>query len=143
MQISDHLETVLDSTHESIMFADREGLIRLWNKGSERLFGFSRSEVIGQSLDVIIPENLRKAHWKGFFEAIERGETLPDRKPATTKALHRGGGNIDVEMSFSMVHDEAGRVIGSVAVGRLNEGRTRLKNQSNETAGCPFGAKAQ
>ncbi len=45
------------------------GTIRLWNPGAEFLFGYTDVEAIDQSLNLIIPENLRQAHWDGFHRA--------------------------------------------------------------------------
>jgi PAS domain S-box-containing protein len=143
----EQLGQIIEATHEAIMFADRQGRIRLWNAGCQRLFGFSKAQANGESLDIIIPEHLRKAHWKGFFEAVERGDTLPNRKPATTKALHASGQVVYVVMSFSMVHNRAGEVTGSVAIGRLDEERARRKAEDQKTekldaTQCPFGGSA-
>jgi PAS domain S-box-containing protein len=51
---------------DAIIYADAQGVIAFWNTGAERIFGYSESEAIGKSLDVIVPENLRKRHWEGF-----------------------------------------------------------------------------
>jgi PAS domain-containing protein len=47
-------------------YADGEGRILFWNRRAERIFGYDESEVLGQSLDIIIPENLRLRHWAGY-----------------------------------------------------------------------------
>ncbi|MFE7117477.1 PAS domain S-box protein, partial [Streptomyces sp. NPDC057654] len=58
---------------DGIVITDREGLIRYWNQGAERIFGFSAAEVEGRSLDVIIPEKHRQRHWDGYRTAMEKG----------------------------------------------------------------------
>jgi PAS domain S-box-containing protein len=103
---------------EAMIFADLEGIIRMWNPGSEALFGFTAEETLGQSLDIIIPEHLREAHWRGYRQAIERGDTLPDRASRITRSLHKTGKQLYVDMSFAMVKDSAGTLIGSMAVAR-------------------------
>ena len=82
------------------------------------MFGFSTAEAIGQSLDIIIPERLREAHWRGFHAAIASGKTRLNGRPTVTRALHKSGATLYVEMSFAMVCNTAGEVIGSVAVAR-------------------------
>jgi len=57
------LQLVSDSP-DAVLISDREGIIRFWNSGAERMFGYSETEAIGQSLDLIIPENLRLATGK-------------------------------------------------------------------------------
>jgi PAS domain S-box-containing protein len=47
---------------EAIVYADAEGVIRFWNRGATRIFGFTETEAIGRSLDIIIPERLRTRH---------------------------------------------------------------------------------
>jgi nitrogen fixation/metabolism regulation signal transduction histidine kinase len=53
---------IVEQAWEAVIFADRAGLIRIWNRGAEALFG----EAIGASLDIIVPEKFRSAHWSGF-----------------------------------------------------------------------------
>ena len=53
---------IVEQVADAIIFADRQGVIRLWNPAAEAVFGFSADEMIGQSLDLIIPERLRPAH---------------------------------------------------------------------------------
>ena len=111
-------ERVLACMMEAVIHADRQGLIALWNPAAETMFGFSAAEAIGQSLDIIIPERLREAHWRGFHAAIASGRTRLNGRPTVTRALHKSGATLYVEMSFALVSDQAGEVIGSVAVAR-------------------------
>jgi PAS domain S-box-containing protein len=57
---------------DGIVIIDHEGLICYWNRGAERIFGYSAAEVAGRNLDVIIPEN-RQRHWDGFVAAMAAG----------------------------------------------------------------------
>jgi len=109
---------ILRSMSEALIFSDLQGIIQIWNRGAENVFGFSAAESVGQSLDLIIPERLRKAHWEGFNKAIARGATLPGRTSLITRSLHKSGEQIYVDMSFAMVKDEAGQMLGSMAVAR-------------------------
>ena len=109
---------ILQSMPEALVFADLKGIIQRWNPGAENVFGFTATEAVGQSLDLIIPERMRKAHWEGFNKAIERGGTLPGRTSAITRAIHKSGDPFYVDMSFAMVKDPAGKLIGSMAVAR-------------------------
>ena len=111
-------ERVLACMMEAVIHADRQGLIALWNPAAETMFGFSTAEAIGQSLDIIIPERLREAHWRGFHAAIVSGRTRLNGRPTVTRALHKSGATLYVEMSFAMVCATSGEVIGSVAVAR-------------------------
>lgn len=66
---------IVDEAQDAIIFADRDGRIRLWNSGAESIFGYSAEEAKGQSLDLIIPEKLRNRHWKGYRKVMETGST--------------------------------------------------------------------
>ena len=122
-------DAILRSMPEALIFADLDGIIRLWNPGAETVFGFAASEALGQSLDLIIPEKLRKAHWDGFNKAIARGDTLPGRSSAITRSLHKSGEQIYVDMSFAMVKNQAGQMLGSMAVAR--EATKRFLEEKN------------
>ena len=63
---------------DAVVVCDANGAIVLWNPAAERLFGYTEAEALGQSLDMIIPERLRKRHWDGY------DKTMADRRsPAT------------------------------------------------------------
>ena len=111
-------EDILRSMPEALIFSDLEGIIRRWNPGAETVFGFLAAESINQSLDLIIPERLRKAHWEGFHKALARGGTIPGRSSLITRSLHKSGEPIYVDMSFSLVKNKAGEVLGALAVAR-------------------------
>ena len=90
----------------------------MWNRGAEAVFGFSAAEVMGCSLDIIIPERFRRAPWEGFRQAIASGRTQHGDHVRTTRATHKLGHRLYVDLSFGLVTSEPGSVIGSVAVGR-------------------------
>lgn len=109
-------DDIVDCMSEALIFADPRGIIRLWNPGAEFLFGYSPEEAVGKSLDIIIPEHLRSAHWDGYHRAIAQGATTQARHTAITRALHRDGKQLYVDMSFAVVRNPAGDVTGSVAI---------------------------
>ena len=109
---------IVEQIPDALIFADREGLIRVWNQGAESVFGFSAAEVLGNSLDVIIPERLRPAHWAAYDRALESGRTRLGNAVRATRAIHRDGRTLYVDLSFGVVTDPDGRAVGSVAVGR-------------------------
>ena len=109
---------IVEQMADALIYSDKEGVIRGWNAAAESLFGYAKSDAIGQSLDLIIPERLRDAHWAGFNRAMESGKTRLAGHAAMTRSLTHSRGAIYVEMSFAVVCDEQGKVIGSVAVAR-------------------------
>jgi PAS domain S-box-containing protein len=103
---------------DALIYADREGRIRVWNAAAENLFGFTAEAALDQSLELIIPEHLRPAHWAGYHRALQAGRTRGAGRPTLTKALTASGETIYVEMTFAVISDSEGRPLGSVAVAR-------------------------
>lgn len=100
---------VVEQIGEAIVGADTDGVIRLWNRGAEEIFGYTREEAVGESLDLIVPEEYRDAHWQGFDAAIERGETTKEPVARTrVPALRKGGDRIRIESSGSRVISDDG-----------------------------------
>jgi len=109
---------IVEQTTDAVIFADREGLIRIWNQGAESLFGFPAGEVLGKSLDVIIPEELRRKHWEGYNKAIETGRTRLGSRVLTTRSRHKDGSRLYVDLSFKVIVDDSGHAEGALAIGR-------------------------
>lgn len=118
VQQVDFFEAIVEQVADGIIFADRRGTIRRWNAGAEAIFGYAADEVVGQSLNVIIPERLRSAHWTAFDRAVETGQTRYGRQAMTTRSVHKNGSKLYVDLSFALVKDNAGEVLGSVAMAR-------------------------
>lgn len=135
---------LLAAISDALIFADTEGVIRQWNAGAESLFGFAAGEALGQRLDIIIPESLRDAHWHGFARAIEQGRTAHAGRPTLTRALHKDGSKLFVEMSFAVVTSQAGEVRGSLAIARDATERTleqkRMRQQLADMGADPPGS---
>jgi len=114
---------IVQQAWEAVIFADPSGHIRIWNRGAEALFGFSAEETIGASLDIIVPERFRTAHWSGFHKAIEDGKTRHAGEVRMTRGLHKDGRKLYVELSFGLITTPDGEVVGSVAIGRPGNDR--------------------
>ena len=69
------LQALVQAAGDAIIVADVEGLIVLWNTAAERLFGFTATEAVGRSLDLIIPERFRERHWTGYHAVMRTGQT--------------------------------------------------------------------
>ena len=113
-----HYKTILEQAPDAILYADRDGIIRLWNQGAERIFGFSAQEAIGQSLDLIIPEAQRQRHWDGYHQTMATGITRYGTKLLAVPALHQSGTRLSTEFSIIMLKDDAGQPCGVAAIMR-------------------------
>ncbi|MFJ7566083.1 PAS domain-containing protein [Herminiimonas sp. NPDC097707] len=111
-------KAIVDQAPDAIIFADTGGLIRVWNSGAERIFGHAAADVIGGPLDIIIPERMLAAHNKGFDHAVSTGEMKYVNKVLTTRSMHKDGSQIYIDMSFGVVHDPDGKILGALAVAR-------------------------
>jgi PAS domain S-box-containing protein len=112
-------DALLASASDAIIATDREGLITFWNPGAERIFGFTAEEAVGQSLDLIIPENLRARHWSGFRHTMQTGTSRYGHGDLlSVPGLTRDGRRISVEFTIVLLRGEGQRVNGTVAVMR-------------------------
>lgn len=109
---------LLDQAPDAIVFAGRDGLILEWNRAAERVFGHARADVLGRSLDVIIPEEFRAAHWRAYDRALAAGETKYSGQALPTRAVRGDGVEIYVELTFAIIRDSNGRAIGALAHAR-------------------------
>ena len=117
----DLYEALVDQGLEATIFADRDGIIRIWNARAAALFGYPAREAVGKSLDLIIPQHLRAAHWQGYRQAIATGRTRSGGKPMLTRATHRDGGKLYVELAFGIVTTPGHEVLGALATARPSE----------------------
>ena len=111
-------QAVLTATPEAVVVCDADGLIRLWNAGAQRVFGYSSSEAIGQSLDIIIPAKLRQRHWDGYHKTMATGETRYGDKLLSVPASHQDGHRLSVEFSVALLAHHDGRIVGISAIMR-------------------------
>lgn len=111
---------IIEQASDAIIYSNLQGVIYYWNEAACQMFGFSKAEALGQSLNLIIPEHLRKPHWQGFHAAINSGTLQLSGKPTLTRALHKNSTQkLYVEMSFALVKDDNNQVQGSVSIARL------------------------
>jgi PAS domain S-box-containing protein len=110
-------DTILNTTSDAILATDREGVIRFWNRGAARIFGFTAEQAIGASLDLIIPERLRKRHWDGYERVMATGETRYGAGDVlAVPAIAKGGRQISVEFTIILLQDSEQRVSGLAAI---------------------------
>jgi PAS domain S-box-containing protein len=109
---------IIEQAQDAVIFADRGGIIQLWNRGAEIIFGYAAAEALGQSLDLIIPERFRHAHDEGFRHALSTGLTRNDGRVLTTRAQNKYGSRLYVDLSFGLLKDPSGTVLGAFAIGR-------------------------
>ncbi len=128
--------TLVREAPDAIVYADAQGTITFWNKGAQRIFGFSELEAVGKSLDIIIPENLRKRHWDGFEETVRTGKTRYGAGDVlAVPALRKDGTRISVEFTILPFPDRTGHILGMAAILRdVTQRFEELKRLRKEAA---------
>lgn len=101
------LASLLHNIPDGVIIANRAGDIVFWNAGATRLFGWSEEEAIGQPLDIIIPERLRKRHNDGFHKTMETGITkYGDDSMLQVPAVRQDGSSFSVAFTVSLLTQE-------------------------------------
>ena len=126
---------IVDGANDAILFADRKGVIRLWNSGAESIFGHTEDEALGQTLDLIIPDRFRQRHWEGFNAAMLTGSTKYSRDLLAVPAVAKDEGRRSIEFSMVIMTDTGGVPIGAAAIVReVSERRQREKELTDRIA---------
>jgi PAS domain S-box-containing protein len=118
MALADELSAaLLTSSGDAIIAADERGLIQFWNPGAERMFGFSAAEAVGQSLDLIIPEQLRERHWQGYHQVMKTGQSRYGQGDVlAVPGMRKDGRRISLEFTIVPLRGQDGRLKGMGAV---------------------------
>jgi PAS domain S-box-containing protein len=101
---------------DPVIVADSDGVIVFWNDAAERVFGWTADRAIGMSLDLIIPERQRHAHWQGYHRVMATGQTRYDRDLLRVPALHADGERRSIAFTVTLLTDTGGAVTGIAAV---------------------------
>ncbi|WP_201861381.1 PAS domain-containing protein [Microvirga soli] len=131
---------ILSAAADAVVATDREGIIRVWNPGAERVFGYHADEALGQSLDLIIPERLRARHWDGFRHVMATGESHYGAGDLlSVPGLRKDGQRISLEFTIVPLKDEQGQMHGLAAVmrdvtSRFEEIRSLKQKLANASA---------
>jgi PAS domain S-box-containing protein len=119
VQAADVARALVEGEADAIVACDRDGVIRFWNAGAVRVFGFGVDEAVGRSLDIIIPDRLRARHWDGWRHAMETGTSrYSGGDTLSVPALRKDGTQISVEFTIAPLHDAGGLISGLAAVMR-------------------------
>lgn len=106
---------IVEQNHLAMISGDTDGIIRLWNKGAEEIFGWTADEAIGRSMDLIIPEKHRAKHWHGYKTVMHSGVSRYGTSLLSVPALTKSGKRISVEFTIVLVKDDGGKVVSTVA----------------------------
>lgn len=110
------LEQLVQAAGDAIIAANADGEIILWNPAAERIFGYTGSEALGQSLDLIIPERLRDRHWTGYRQVMRTGETRYGTEVLRVPAAHKDGRTLSIAFTVALLSDPERQIQAIVAV---------------------------
>lgn len=125
-------QQIVEVVGDAVIATDPGGVITMWNPAAERIFGFTKAEALGQSLDLIIPEAQRKRHWDGYHKTMKTGETRYATDVLRVPALHKKGHRISIAFTVALLYSAERQVTGIVAVvrdetARFNDERSLRK----------------
>jgi PAS domain S-box-containing protein len=102
---------------DAIIAADRDGVIRYWNPGAERIFGFTEAQAVCQSLDLIIPPRFRARHWAGWQRVMASGHSRYSAGDVlAVPALRQDGATVSVEFTIRLLRDAGPDLVGVAAL---------------------------
>lgn len=96
---------LLRALADAVVVADPEGRIAFWNDAATHLFGWSAEEALGQTLDLIIPEKQRRAHWDGYARVMASGETRYGDQLLRVPSLHADGQRRSIAFTVTLLRD--------------------------------------
>jgi PAS domain S-box-containing protein len=119
---------------DAVIICDPDGIIVFWNTAATRLFGWPADQVVGTSLDVIIPERLRARHWHGYHDVMATGRTSYGERLLEVPALHRDGRTLSIAFTVSLLRLAAdGPVTGIAALIRDDTERWQERRRLGQT----------
>jgi len=107
---------ILAAISDAVVVSDRAGRITFWNGAAERIFGFTSHEALGQSMDIFVPERLRKRHWDGYHESMRTGKTRYSTDVLRVPAVDKAGNNLSIAFTVAMINGPGGLPEAIVAV---------------------------
>jgi PAS domain S-box-containing protein len=108
------LSAIIDSSDDAIISKDLNGVVTSWNKGAERLFGYTAAEMIGQPITILIPIDRQDEEPK-ILSRLRRGERVDHFQ---TVRRRKDGELLDISLTISPVRDIDGNIVGASKIAR-------------------------
>jgi len=127
-KIESWLSTIVNSTDDAIIGISKEKKILSWNKGAEKIYGYTEDEVAGKTPEFLLPED-KNEEVDNYFETVLKGEFLNHYETVRVK---KNGEKVDVSLSVSPIYDE-NKIIGIATVARDITARKKQKKILQES----------
>ena len=135
--ITSLLAAIVDSSDDAIVSKTLDGIITSWNRGAEKIFGYSAEEAIGRHITLIIPTE-RHGEENEVLTRVRRGEKL-DHFETIRRA--KDGREVHISLTVSPVRDASGRIIGASKVARDITERKRAEEERERLASLERSAR--
>jgi PAS domain S-box-containing protein len=119
------LAAIIDSADDAIISKNLDGIVSSWNEGACRMFGYTATEMVGQPVLRLIPEDLHYEEDE-ILRKIRAGERIDHYETRRTK---KNGDSVEVSVTISPIKDESGRIIGASKIARDISNRKRVERQ--------------
>lgn len=129
MQTTTDLKQLIEAVGDAIVASDASGAITLWNPAAQRMFGFTESEALGQSLDIIIPQRQQQRHWDGYHKTMATGITRYGNDVLRVPAVHKDGHTLSIAFTVALLHTGDGKISAIVAV--IRDETSRFAEERN------------
>ena len=127
MNTSIDLAALVAAVGDAVMVCDAQGAIVLWNPACERLFGHTEAEVLGKTMDMIIPERLRKRHWEGYDKTMATGITKYGHDVLRVPAVDKQGNSLSIAFTVAMLYGANGKVSAIASI--IRDETTRFNDE--------------
>lgn len=115
MQTAIDFKQLVEAIGDAIVASDASGAITLWNPAAQRMFGYTESEALGQSLDIIIPQRQQQRHWDGYQKTMATGQTKYGNDVLRVPAVHKDGHTLSIAFTVALLHTPDNKVSAIVA----------------------------
>jgi len=109
------LAQLLRDLADAVIVCDRDGTIVFWNDAATTLFGWTASEAVGRTLELIVPERLWQRHSSGYARVMESGHTEYGGRLLEVPAMHRDGRTFSIAFTVSLLHADGGPLPSGIA----------------------------
>lgn len=130
-EVQARLAAIVQSSDDAIISKTLDGVIRSWNGGAERLFGYTEAEMIGKPVALLIPRD-RLDEETTILGRLQRGERIEHFE---TVRLAKGGRQLDISLTVSPIKDHDGRIIGASKIARDITDQKRAEIALRESEG--------
>lgn len=124
--LSENIVSIIEFSDDAIVSKDLNGIVLTWNRGAERLFGYTVEDMVGKSIAILIPED-RHDEESMILQRIREGEPIDHYE---TIRRRKDGSLVEISLSVSPVKNAEGQIIGASKIARDITGRKQAEDRS-------------